>query len=484
MAIMIEIEDELQPFASAVQLTLATLRAARARTLGAASVDYAQFERELANAAAAIERSGHEVLLRALDLTAPEILVDGVRYRKALGPVTATYYTMAGPVSVPHTLYRPIWMRQGRTVNPVSLRVGVLGQGWLPLAAQAMAFECQRGPSREAEKASAQTLRLPYSRSAFDDLLHLVGAQYAAERHTVEPALIKAYAVPAEAASVSVSLDRVSVPMEEPRARPVGRPKKDAPKHPIERNFRMAYAATITLHDEEGKALHTLRYGRMPAGDIDGMCRRLQADVLALLSRRPDLKVVLLCDGAPEMWNLLTKHLNAETLGREVTLIVDFWHTTEKLGKASRALMGDEVNQADRFRRWRLDLLNHSGAAERILKLLQESGREHLCVGESEPVHEAITYLVNHRGSFDYAAARRAGLPIGSGNVEATCKSLFEVRMKRSGCRWKETTGGHLVDIRALALSDRYDDAMRLAMAPLRREVTLPLAQTGRSCAA
>lgn len=484
MPIMIEIEDELQPFAHAVQQTLATLRAARARTLGTATVDYAQFERELANAAAEVERSGHEVLLRALDVNAPEILVDGARYHRAHQPCEATYYTMAGPVVVPHTLYRLFPLRRGRTVNPVSLRAGVIGAGWLPLTAQAMAFEVQRGPSREAEKASAQTLRLPYSRSAFEDLLHLVGAQYDAERRTAESVLIETSTAPAEASGVSVSLDRVSVPMEEPRPRPVGRPRRNAPKKPIVRVFHQAYAATVTLHDAQGEALHTLRYGRMPAGDIEGLCHRLRDDVRALRSRRPDLKVVLLCDGAAEMWNLLTKHLNAETLGCAVTLIVDFWHLTEKLGKASRALLGDEETQATWFKRWRLDLLNHSGAADRILKQLRETGREDVRVGDSAPIHEAITYLENHRGSFDYAAARREGLPIGSGNVEATCKSLFEVRMKRSGCRWKEATGGHLVDLRALALSDRYAAAMQLVMAPLRREVTLPLAQTGRSCAA
>jgi hypothetical protein len=47
----------------------------------------------------------------------------------------------------------------------------------------------------------------------------------------------------------AVSMDRIAVPMEEPRKRPVGRPRKGAPKRPVSRAWRMAYTGCLTLHD-------------------------------------------------------------------------------------------------------------------------------------------------------------------------------------------------------------------------------------------
>jgi hypothetical protein len=78
--------------------------------------------------------------------------------------------------------------------------------------------------------------------------------------------------------------------------------------------------------------------------------------------------------------------------------------------------------------------------------------------------HDAITYLENRGSRMCYAKARRLRLPIGSGAVESTCKSLVNVRFKRSGCRWKQPSADRLIRIRALALSDRWNQAMDITL--------------------
>lgn len=469
VAMVIEIPEELKDLGNAVIEAVATVTTALRAATGGKAVNYDAVECTIAESAAGIERAGHRAILRALDIDRPAVMIGGDRYAR-VGRSEATYYTMAGPVVIERSLFRKCGERNAQVVDPVSLRAGVVADGWLPRTARAMAHDVQSATSREAEISAREHKRLEYSRSSFERIAHAVGALYVPAHVDIEDALIEAYEVPADARSVSASLDRVSVPMEEPRPRPVGRPKKDAAKRPVARNFRMAYCGTVTLHDGEGNALHTIRYGRMPKGDAKGLVEGMAGDVVALLRKRPHLKVQLLCDGAPEMWNLLEEHFTDETLGTQVHKLVDFCHVVEKLGKAAKVLHL-EPNATAVLQRWRLDLLNRSSAAQEILDRLQVSGMEHVADGELFPVHDAITYLDNHDGRLDFARARRLGLPIGSGNVEATCKSLFNVRMKRGGARWKEETGEHVVQLRALALSDRWEDAMALTLRPLRKAV-------------
>lgn len=466
--IVIEVSDQHKPLMSALQQLVEAVERIEKGSVGGKAIDYANIEREIGAATALIEREAHREILGALDVDAAKVRISGALYSR-VGRYEATYYTMAGPVSVGRSVYRRDGERNGKVVDTVSLRAGVVADGWLPQTARAMAHHVQRGTAREAEASAIETGRLVYSRSSFDRVTHALGDIYADRNDQIEDALITAYELPDEARSISVGLDRVSMPMIEPRALPPGRPKKDAPKRPIMVAWRMAWVATVTLHDRDGNALHTIRYGAMPDDGCESLLHGVAGDVNELLLKRPRLKLVLLSDGAHD----LVAHLATEVASRvkrDVTQVVDFWHLVEKLAAAAPLLHG---NAERRLAGWRLRLLNEKHAARAILNELKASDREHRRVGDTQPVHEAITYLEHHHTRMNYAEVRAAGLPIGSGNTEATCKTLVQVRMKRAGSRWNTTTGRHVLQLRALATSDRWDHAMKLTLQPLRKSVRL-----------
>ena len=465
--IVIEVDANLKPLADAVERLIEDVIESTTANPGGRSVPYVETEKRFERRTADIERAAHAIALASLDVDVPRVSVGGKLYNR-LGRSETSYFSAAGPVRLERCTYREAGVRNGKMIDPIALRIGATNS-WLPKAAQAMAHLMQQGTAREAERTGELVGRLAFSASSFERVGHQVGALYREERADIEDLLIEELTLPDDAASISVSLDRVSVPMEEERKRPPGRPRKDAPKRSVVRQYRMAWCGTLTFHDKEGKGIETIRYGAMPKGDVDHLCGRIAADALKLREQREDMKLVHLADGAADLWRLLEQHFPVDVFG-DTHALVDFWHVIEKLSAAAAILQGSETS-AQITKRWKKRLRYCGKAADEILVELQQSGKEDVRNGDSKPVHEAITYLQNHRSRMNYAAARKAGLPIGSGNVEATCKSLFAIRMKRAGSRWHEETGEDIVQLRALALSNRWDPAMKLFAARQRTAV-------------
>jgi hypothetical protein len=71
-----------------------------------------------------------------------------------------------------------------------------------------------------------------------------------------------------------------------------------------------------------------------------------------------------------------------------------------------------------------------------------------------------------------YAELREKDLPIGSGPVEAACKTLVAQRMKQSGMRWGEAGGQAILTTRGWTQSDRFDQAWALVSATYNVQVT------------
>ncbi len=446
-------------------------------------LDCMRLEESMRDAARAVEVAGLELVVQAADVAAPFIRVSGKTLFE-VGRFATTYHFAAGPVAVERSLYREV--RNGPTFDPIAMKMGLVSRTWSPGAASQMAYLLARGTSREAEETARQLGRLPFSRSSFERIAHVVGELYVIRHADIDQELIEAFEMPEGAAGIAVSIDRVSVPMEEPipgapartrkkrrkprkgakgrRGRKRAGSKKRRAKRVIERNYRMAYCGALTIVDNDGETLHTIRYGRMAQGDAIDLVEGLASDVMALRDQRKKLAVTLVLDGAHELWNLVDQQLNEKALGIRPHRLIDLFHFLEKLHEAAKAIHGEGEAKAV-LRRWKLRLMNAKTAAKTILAELRASAND------TQAVHDAITYIENAADRMDYATAREQGRPVGSGSVEATCKSLVAMRMKRPGARWKEDTGEHIIQLRALALSDRWDAALRLTLEPLRRAV-------------
>jgi hypothetical protein len=73
-----------------------------------------------------------------------------------------------------------------------------------------------------------------------------------------------------------------------------------------------------------------------------------------------------------------------------------------------------------------------------------------------------------------YAHLRAQNLPIGSGVVEAACKTLVSQRLKRSGMRWRPAGGQAILTFRALCQSERFERAWPLLVGTYQQSVALP----------
>ena len=90
-------------------------------------------------------------------------------------------------------------------------------------------------------------------------------------------------------------------------------------------------------------------------------------------------------------------------------------------------------------------------------------------------IAEVLGYLRNNRHRMGYAEAKAQNLPIGSGVVEAACKTLVTQRLKRSGMRWRHAGGQAILTLRALIQGKRFDSAWELLSGTYRREVNIPV---------
>jgi hypothetical protein len=410
--------------------------------------------------------------LRGYDEDSERIEIEGRGYRRK-SKAGKEYTCIAGPIRVERHIYVPV-SGPGKAICPLDLRIGMVEGQWTPKAARVMGQSMACMTAKETNQLFSAVGGMCPSTSSLDRVPKHLGEHWERNREAFEDELRCTELVPAEAASVSVGIDGVMAPMKD-TGRLETRSKKDKlPRGPA--GHREVGCGAITLYDEQGNRLQTVRFGRMPEAYKLTLKEQLEAELESVLAVRPDLKVSLIGDGADDNWKFfdeLVAHLGIENPARTL----DVFHVLERLNMAAIASYGEATPKAKvKFEEYRTWLYELEDGAQKVVRSLRHI-RSNTIGWRRKKITETIKYISKRSHLMNYASLRRKNLPVGSGIVEATCKTLVTQRMKRSGMSWGREGGQSILTLRALLQSDRWDVAWRLLARQYRRPVSVLPAQ-------
>lgn len=429
--------------------------------------------------AAALAGTGREATRRLLEqckLPEPkQVIIEGVRWCKVLENGSCRVVTPFGVIPIQRALYREVGQRGVKGATTVGLlekRAGLI-DATTPRMAELAVYYDAVVTSREAEKLMDLAGLHGPRRSTLEKKAGLIGGRVAGDADALLAYARDQQPPPKTAVMVTIGMDRVNVPYEEPN--PEGlksertrrlrekKPYQRKEPDPVVRAFHGDFVGNVTFRDEYGELVGSYSYGLSHTEDPARLADWLLADVAAALGHRPGLHVSVCQDGARELWPLIWEAVarRSELADVDVRACVDFHHFIPRVRRVVEAFWDLEA-----YRAWERRLLDESNAVLALYDaVLQEFERldENITMEQLEALHSFDTYIeertrVDGREDrrselFDYAGLRALGLPIGSGPTEATAKSLASVRMKRCGDRWSVDGAQATLTCRGIALS-------------------------------
>lgn len=164
-------------------------------------------------------------------------------------------------------------------------------------------------------------------------------------------------------------------------------------------------------------------------------------------------EVVVLIDGAEGLENLGKLNFKQKN-GQDCVQIVDFYHAVEHAGQVMAALIGkDHPDYKNRQHRWAKRLLKN-----KVRVLVEETRQEAVGKAQEPKVEEALGYFVRNFKRMQYGSFRAKGYFIGSGVVEAGCKTVIGARCKQSGMFWSKSGAENILALRCIHSSHRLEE--------------------------
>ena len=138
----------------------------------------------------------------------------------------------------------------------------------------------------------------------------------------------------------------------------------------------------------------------------------------------------------------------------QAVCILDFFHAAQHLHELAKLWHGGDEEQGKALGQQWSHCLKHEGG-QALLVVLESLDLRGRCASVRAKYRQVTGYVRNNVQRMDYPCYRAKGWLIGSGHIEAACKTVVGQRLKGTGMRWSEAGADAVCCLRALFKSER-----------------------------
>jgi len=420
----------------------------------------AEVSQGLHEAAMSAACEGYRSFIESYDTDVPTIEIDGTTYRRKLQS-SKTILSVFGSMDITRHLYQPD--RGGKTHAPLDAMWGMEGEYATSDVREAVLFTLSHVTAMETVAILDKCASFHPSATAIQAMANRVGSFIETHEAELSSAVGEDEEAPAGTKSLVVSMDGVNVLLNEPGPRQ-GRPKERPFSSSSEgkTSYRNALVGSFSFYGEvppeqlTPERLLSRYVAHMPEEKGITFKRRFEEEVRHSedLVGSKTAKVVL-CDGARSIW----KYVDSNPQFDDFEKLLDFYHASEHLSKAAEALFGKtSVDAKNWYYSWHDKLIEEEGAVGALVRSIDYYRRTRkIPRSRSDNIRRERTFFRRNKRRMNYAEFTQKGLPIGSGPVEAACKTIVKTRMGRSGMRWSREGGQHILHLRTFVKAGRWD---------------------------
>jgi hypothetical protein len=231
----------------------------------------------------------------------------------------------------------------------------------------------------------------------------------------------------------------------------VGRQGKTEGQPAHTREVKLGCVFTQTTWDKEGFALRdpssTTYVGAIETAEEFG--KRIYLEAWKRGWSRAEKKVVI-GDGAEWIWNIANQHFPG------AIQIVDLYHARQHLWDLARKLYPNQQAEQQRWMLIHKDAWLDQGRLEELVASLRsiDSANPEL----AEKIRIEADYFEKNTERMRYPQFRAQHLFVGSGVIEAGCKTIIGSRCKQSGMFWTVRGANAILALRCCYFNGRFED--------------------------